>query len=64
MVLSRAGLWSVQHPSFARCLGAIGLRLDYKAYPPPMLRDLMSVDFSIAMPTPLGGALLPWQCAS
>jgi hypothetical protein len=29
-VLSRAGLWSVQHLRFARCLGAIGLRLDYK----------------------------------
>jgi hypothetical protein len=25
MVLSRAGLWSVQLPRFARCLGRIGL---------------------------------------
>src|SRR5882672_10774416 len=28
-VLSRAGLWSRPPPSFAWCLGAIGLRLDY-----------------------------------
>jgi hypothetical protein len=29
IVLSRAGLWSVQHHSFTRCLGSIGLHLDY-----------------------------------
>jgi hypothetical protein len=28
-VLSRAGLWSVRHPRFTRCLGVIGLHLDY-----------------------------------
>jgi len=28
-VLTRAGLWSFQLPRFARCLGRIGLRLDY-----------------------------------
>jgi len=29
MVLSRAGLWSVQHHRFARCLDIAGLHLDY-----------------------------------
>ena len=28
--MSRAGLWSVQHPRFGPCLGAIGLHLDYR----------------------------------
>ena len=28
-MLSRAGLWSVRHLRFARCLGPIGLHLDY-----------------------------------
>ena len=32
MVLSRAGLWSVQHPRFTRCLGAIGLHVDYNQH--------------------------------
>src|SRR5712691_3073755 len=31
MVLSRAGLWSVQHPRFGWCLGSIGLHLDYSS---------------------------------
>jgi carboxyl-terminal processing protease len=30
-VLSRAGLWSVQHPRFGRCLGRIGLHLDHNS---------------------------------
>jgi hypothetical protein len=29
IVLSRAGLWSFQHPRFTRNWGASGLRLDY-----------------------------------
>jgi hypothetical protein len=29
IVSFRAGLWSSHPPRFARCLGAIGLRLDY-----------------------------------
>jgi hypothetical protein len=38
IVLFRAGLWSVQLPRFAWCLGRIGLRLDYRAGEPRVLR--------------------------
>ena len=40
MMLSRTGLWSVQHDSCAWCLGVIGLRLDYKTSCAPPVASL------------------------
>jgi hypothetical protein len=32
IVLSRAGLWSVQYAGFAWCLGSVGLQMDYRMH--------------------------------